>query len=734
MAKQPPQTKPIDASRDRSGGPFARPGVRWGVFDALAIAAVMLIGFGVFLNAFDGEFVYDDEEQIVNNRLVTTPGMVRRALTSDVWAFKTAMVGADGQAGTEREPAGSNYYRPAFVGLLIVQHRLFGLESTRPWHATNALMHALVCGMAYVLARRLGLGGAAAGAVSLIFAVHPAHVETVAWISGSPDLLLSIGVLGSMIGSTRLRDGLGGRGAWWAWPAVIAGYALAVTSKEMGILAWMPVSACALAGWDGDPTRRAWHGRSMVRAASVAVPGVVLAAVFWIIRGRIIGDAWQAAPGAANLESMILSVPAIAFFYLRQAFWPWEGLGALHAAGAWTSTATAMPTGGVGAAHPLRAVTSQTVGFWNFWLPLMVCVAMGLAMLWSAWRSRAGLIGLALIGAMLAPAFNIRVFPVEHIVRDRYLYLPLLGLLLMIAGPLEACVRSRGARASRTTGQTESARGLAGFVGSPAFGAGVLALVVVAAVGMAIKTVRYNEVWKTDLGLWESAVKSDPTSAHAFAQWGTYLSRKDRLEEALEAFNRAERISSMVLVRNGRAVVCLKLGDVRTQAGKTDEARALYTIAERDARLAWEALGGAKGTPDSSLAESYDQLGTALARLGRLRESAAVFGEASAIMPFVRAKFATKQGVALYKMNDSAGALRVMEAAREAAKTELNAESKLLLHRLGALYGEMRRGRDALDTFTEFLVYSRDWQSHDEVRNAREQVLKIFRDNNLPIP
>lgn len=701
---------------DDSARPVAS---RWGIADWIASVALILACFGVFANGLDGSFVYDDEHQIVNNPLITRPGMEWRALTSDVWAFKTAEAETDGSVPPT---AVSNYWRPAFVGLLIIEHRLFGLESTRPWHVVNVLMHAAVCVLSFALLRRLGVSSGAAFCGGLIFAVHPVHVESITWISGSPDPLLSIGLLTAMLGATRVGTAKGTAGLLSSWAMVLVGYLLAVTSKEVGMLAWAPVTACVWAA-----RRESSSGRVIVNAGLVAGLGLLIAIAFWVARSRVLGQSVKEAPNAAEWPSVFLTAPAIMFFYLRELVWPWQGLGGLHATGSAAEAGLVFP-GGVAPAHPVRAVTTATLNLKNFWLPLATCAVVGVSMLVASWRNRAALVGMVLFGAMLAPAFNIRVFPFEHLVRDRYLYLPLLGVLMMLIGPLDEWIRSRLSLTAVSTGQPERGRHMR---------LAVLALsvsTIAASVALAAKTVRYNPVWTDNLRLWRAGADADPSSSLAATQVGYFHSRANELDEAIAAYDRAYTLAPMYMVRSGRANVRMKLGDREALAGRTQEAQRHYSLAETDARSVLDALKAEKGPPDYVLSNAYESLGTALFRLGRHNDAAELFREAMGQVPFSRALFAGKLAVVLYTSGDKAGALSVLEQSREISKSELNAESKLVLHRLGMLYGEMERGQDAVDALTEFLVHSEEWKSHVEVNDMRQQVIKIFKASNLPLP
>src|SRR5438034_10645246 len=81
----------------------------------------LTLGFLLYTNTLGGEFVYDDQRQIVRNTLIQDGAQFWRALTSDVWAFKGG------------EAAVSNYWRPSFVLWMILNFRFLGLNVI-VWH------------------------------------------------------------------------------------------------------------------------------------------------------------------------------------------------------------------------------------------------------------------------------------------------------------------------------------------------------------------------------------------------------------------------------------------------------------------------------------------------------------------------------------------------------------------------------------------------------------------------
>src|SRR6186713_642592 len=128
--------------------------------DLMMYAVIGIVAFCAFANTLAHGFVYDDNRQILKNPLIQNSELYGKALTSDVWAFKG---GGD--------IAASNYYRPTFVGWMIVNWKLFG-ASPSGWHATTVLLHVIVCLLLFAFIRRLGCDDSTAAVIALVFAVH----------------------------------------------------------------------------------------------------------------------------------------------------------------------------------------------------------------------------------------------------------------------------------------------------------------------------------------------------------------------------------------------------------------------------------------------------------------------------------------------------------------------------------------------------------------------------------
>lgn len=600
----------------------------------------LVLGFLVYFNTLNGEFVYDDLRQIVRNTLIQDGSRFWQAMTSDVWAFKGG------------EEAVSNYWRPSFVFWMILNFRCFGLQ-TFGWHLTNILLHVGVVALVFALSRRLGLSRPIAAAIALIFAVHPVHSESVAWISGAPDLILAAALLGSI----WFVDLLSEKPTPFRWALAIALYVIALGAKEVAILFPLVIVALLLPNGDQDGKRA-----SPARPLSITWPFLGVAIIYLIARYAVLGTTQRLPDGAATLGQTILTAPAGFAFYLRQMIVPY-----------W-----------IGPSYPMRAVADVNIGMMNFVIPLIVSVAAGCWMIWMASRSKTARIGLAIFLVPLLPTFNIAVFHPEQLVHDRYLYLPLLGFLLLTI-PAIASLFQRIASA-----QTSQA-GLAVFI-----------IVAVFAIPLGAQTVRYNRAWTSNLALWEWGVQSDPNSAYNYQQYAVQLHQARRRDEAVRAFDRSNEIHPMPTTYVSRATTLIDLNR--------------FAEAERDLReVTSKEVAQVSGY---TMYQAYERLAILKTQERKVNEAVDAITEGRRRLPQYRAALTEKLAIILYQGGDKQRAVDELNAVQVQARTETLPESRLVFYRLGLLNTELGHPQEARAAFQEFMSLTQNMGT-PEISRAR---------------
>ncbi|HVR24252.1 MAG TPA: hypothetical protein VMU26_13145 [Candidatus Polarisedimenticolia bacterium] len=171
-------------------------------------------------------FVYDDVQQIVENPAIQSWGSLPQYFTAHVAAG--IFPGAKG-----------SFYRPLFLLWLRLNHAFFGVAPLG-WHLTSLFMHLCAIGMFFLLARQWTGDAMVAGWASVLFAVHPIHIEAVAWISAVPEIHFALAGMGAVYCYVRFRRD--GNRTFFYLSLLL--YSLALLAKETAIVIWPMILIC----------------------------------------------------------------------------------------------------------------------------------------------------------------------------------------------------------------------------------------------------------------------------------------------------------------------------------------------------------------------------------------------------------------------------------------------------------------------------------------------------------
>ncbi len=149
----------------------------------MALFAVFaLVGLFIYGPALDGQFISDDNHYVAQNPYIQDLSAANVLAIWNPASVVTVVV---------------ENYAPVHLTLHGIAWQLFGAETTGH-HVLNVLFHALAALLLVLLYRRSGVGATPAVLGAAVFLVHPANVESVAWISqlkSSSALVLSLGAL-----------------------------------------------------------------------------------------------------------------------------------------------------------------------------------------------------------------------------------------------------------------------------------------------------------------------------------------------------------------------------------------------------------------------------------------------------------------------------------------------------------------------------------------------------------
>jgi protein O-mannosyl-transferase len=569
---QPKRASSPSAEDVTAGGSWKAKLAQPGYLCALLGLVTVLVYLPTVWNGFVN---YDDSDYVTENAHVKS-GLNWATV---VWAFRT------GHA--------SNWHPLTWLSHSL-DWQVFGL-APGPMHLVSLGLHVANTLLLFLVLR--GLTGALwrSALVAALFALHPLHVESVAWVSERKDVLstcfflLTLGAYarhvqgpGPLPNGSRLtfhvsRSYLLSRGF----------FALGLMSKPMLVttpFVLLLLDYWPLGRWQPGPlkTSCAAAGRLVLEKVPFLMLSIASSVVTFLVQ-RQGGAVSTALTVGERIANAVVSYAR----YVRKMVWPHD-LSVLYP-------------------HP---------GHWPLWqvlagLALLAGISVGVAI---GWRRRPYLITgwLWFLGTMV-PVIGLVQVGIQSMA-DRYTYVPLIGLFVMV-------VWGVGDLAAERVAQPWRGRALAGGT--------ILAL---AACG--VMTLRQVRIWRDSETLFQRAVEVTRNNYLAHNNLGYYYSGKGRMADAMEQYRLSLKIKpdyedalnnlgyalagqrkfaeaiplyeAALRVRPKHAEVHNNLGNALSELGRIDEAIQHYLIA-----LAQK--------PEH--ADAHNNLGIALAMKGKLDEA-----------------------------------------------------------------------------------------------------------------
>ena len=534
----------------------------------------------------------DDQVYVYENSIVT------RGLTASgfVWAFTAFAAG--------------NWHPLTFLSHML-DCQLFGVNAGAH-HLVNLALHLASSILLFLAVARMTKQPWRSAVVAAVFALHPLHVESVAWVAERKDVLSGFfGILTILLYVRYTETRTTGR-----YFLMAVAFALGLMAKPM--LVTLPFVLLLLDLW---PMRRmkwppAWPVfKGLLWEKAPLLIMIVASSVVTFFAQRSFG-----------FVVSIVRIPLadrfgnVAFSYVRyigKAFWP-------------TNLAVFYPS----AAPPAVAVVGS----------LVVLSVITFTCLWLARRAPYLFVGWFWFLGMLVPVIGI-VQVGDQSIADRYMYLPLIGLsLAAVWGAAELCDSRRPLR--------NAAAVLTGIV-----------LLLFAAM-----TYRQTGFWKDSRTLFEHSLAVTPGNAFMHYSLGLALSDQGEHNESLAHFRKAlafspdfpegqealgrefaksgnfdesfSHLSEAVRLKPNLASARMNLGVLLAARGNFEEAKLQLE----------ESLRLASGNP-----EGHNNLCYVLQRLGRLEEAILQCTEALQIKPeFADARFNLGTGLAALGKNSEA--------------------------------------------------------------------------------
>lgn len=516
----------------------------------LAVLAVVL-AFALYAPTLDRGIVSLDDTWLIDaNHIVQQPSLdTVVTIFFDTSRDTRVVLGAE--------------YQPVRDLSLMLDFAIWG-DSYDGFHITNVALYLVALVLWFFALAGFGIDRRVAGLAILIYAVHPAHAESVAWLSERKGLLALAFAGLAALAYARFRTG---RAASWLVLASAAAV-VAVWSKGLGAFAVAMIAALEVA----LPERRASRTRALVGIGTLALAaGLAFIPVMSVALNMSVVVPEGSTPGGHGWAATVFGVHG---FYVRLA-------------------AMTMPNA---LSYPIDTFGPSTIDIALGATWLVVILAVAVAPRLGSWRpppvARAAAL-LWLVGWF--PASRIALTVRMIFVADRYLLLPTLGLALALAAAIYALPRR-----------------------------GAVALAIVLVFSAAFRTLSAQANWVTSITLWANAARSNPADGEA---WSMYAEAIPSPEIAERVITEGMRHSASPRLRMQRALLQLRggdrlaaLGDMRAAAeagypvAMSNLALMLLDDGAHDAAIAWARRGAALSPVHAASQRTHGKIALALGK------------------------------------------------------------------------------------------------------------------------
>jgi len=530
----------------------------WGL-----LSGILLLTLIVYWSTFSNGFVWDDVVYVQRNPLLS-PLNINTIFTSYL--------------------AGN--YHPLTVLVHAIEYKFFGYTESG-YHVVNVVIHLINTLLVFFLIRNLSQDYWIAFIATLLFGIHPMHVESVAWIAELKDLLYTLFFLASMLAYQRYLDRQ--KSKWYMM--AIGFFLLSLLSKGMAVS--LPVVLLLIDFVKGRLSdRKVWLEK---------IPFFVLSIVFGII-----AIAAQQAEEALHTDTIPLAQRIIFAFY-GYVNYIYKLIVPVH-----LSAYYPYPIGSRDAIPPIYyAYAGIVIALWVLtWKSLR--------------RTKKIFFGMAFF--TITVFLVLKLLPVGYtVMADRYSYVPSIGIFYLVSEGLVWLYRRQ-----------------AGVI----FKVIACSIGIILTVFYSYTTIERCQVWANSLTLWSDTIEKYDNIPMAYLNRGVYYldakdytaSEKD-LTRALEldptyatvyynrgkVFQETQRRDAAIQDYNKAIELKPTMVNAYINRGNTYRNGGLYELALADYNKALDL--------DPSVVETYNNKGILYQQQGNLQSALNEFGKALKISP-----------------------------------------------------------------------------------------------------
>jgi tetratricopeptide (TPR) repeat protein len=470
------------------------------------IWALLLVAATIFAyqQAWRAGFIWDDDVYVTANTLLTAPDGLRR-----IWFSLES----------------PSQYFPLVYTTFRFERALWGLNPAG-YHWINIFLHAANALLLWQLLRGLRVPGAWFAAA--LFALHPVHVESVAWITERKNVLMGFFFLLALLAWTTFCEERSR--TKWRWYALAIGcYALALFSKTVACT--LPAALVLILWLKREPIT--WRRIGQVVPFVILGFAMGLVTIWW----ERYHQGTQGALFAIGLPERFLIASRATWFYLGKLIWP------AH----------------LSFSYPHWEISATDLANYT-WVVALLALAVAIYF-GRRWGGRSAEVAVLFFVATLSPMLGfIMLYTFRYsFVADHYQYLASIGPLALVA--------------AGTTSAFGFVRREQQFL-KPVVCAVVLLL-------LGFKTWQQCGAYSNPESLWRAVIAENPGSWMAHNNLGITLVQRGQLEEAFDHYHKALELNP------GYGEAYYNLANALLRAQRVDDAIAQYERAlELEPRIA----------------------------------------------------------------------------------------------------------------------------------------------------
>ncbi len=439
------------------------------------VLLLVTLTFGAYSSTFDNGYIWDDDNYVTNNVTLRSLDGLRR-----IWF----------------ELRATPQYYPLVHTTFWLEYKAWGLNPLG-FHVTNVVLHLLNALLLWFLLRKLHVKGAWLAAA--VFAVHPVHVESVAWITERKNVLSAFFYFSALyfylyavgiLGSEKEGGAYSERFVFRSYAVSLVLFVCALLSKT--VTCALPVAALLVVWWKRGTL--AW--RDIKRTVPFFAAGLMLGLVTVWVEMYAVG-AHGASWDLSFLERCLVAGRAL-WFYAAKVCLPLDLM----------------------FVYPRWDIDTRI--WWQYIFPAAaVSVAASLFLL--RYRLGRGPVAAVLFFMLtLSPALGfVNVYPMQFsFVADHFQYIAAGGMIVLIVAA--ACAGLK-------------------LLGRASFPAGVIIAVPVIGL-LAGATYQQGKIYKNEETLWLDTIEKNPKAWLAYSNLGTVRVQQGDNKAAISCYQKALEI------------------------------------------------------------------------------------------------------------------------------------------------------------------------------------------------